>query len=209
MEKLKKLYTEIHNCHICPAMDREKALRDIKYTNLNADVFIVAQALASNTLRKSGINFYKQDGTIGNTGKQLEKFLNKFNRTVNPDKIKCVYNTEIAQCYPGKTKNGKGDRKPSEQEMKNCLKFLIQEIEIIKPKIILLMGKSSRDAFYKYILNKKNYPPFSAMVGCLDTYDNIPVMPIQHASGANPGFLRMLKDISLVNKIKEILTDEL
>ena len=208
MDELKKLYTKIHNCHICPAMDREKALRDIKRTNLNADVFVVSQALAGNTLRKSGINFYNQDGTIGNTGKQLEKFLNTFDRTVNPESTKCVYNTEIAQCYPGKAKKGWGDRKPSDQEMRNCLKFLIQEIELIKPKIILLMGKSSRDAFYKYILNNENYPPFSEQVGSLDTYNDIPVVPIQHASGANPRFSRMLKDTSLVNKIDEILTNE-
>ncbi len=187
-------------------MDREKALRDIECTNLDADVFIISQALARDTLRKSGVNFYKQDGTIGNTGKQLNKFLNKFGRTINPDSTKCVYNTEIAQCYPGKAKKGKGDRKPLEQEMRDCLNFLIQEIELIKPKIILLMGKSSRDSFYKFVL-KKSYPlRFTEYVGNIDYYNkDIPVISVQHASGANPRFKRMLEDESIIQKIKKII----
>lgn len=186
-------------------MDCNKALRKIERTNINADVLIISQALAGDSLRLSGINFFRPDGTVGNTGKMLEKFLNKFDRTINPDSSKCIYNTEIAQCFPGKNKNGRGDRKPLEQEIKNCIHFLLKEIGLIKPKIILLMGKSSRDSFFKYILCKESYPPFSEHVGIINYYNGIPVIPIQHASGANPNYSRMLKDESLVYKIEEII----
>ena len=37
--KLLKLYTEIHNCHICDNMD--KVCRNIEKTNINSDVLIV------------------------------------------------------------------------------------------------------------------------------------------------------------------------
>lgn len=167
-EKMLELFNEIKNCHKCPAMYPEKALRKIDQTNLTADVFIVSQALARDTLRESGINFYKLDGSIGNTGKQLDKFLSLFDRKINPASAKCVYNTEIAQCYPGKNKTGKGDRKPSKQEMENCIHFLIKEINLINPKLILLMGKSSMDSFYKYIIKKENNSGFSEQVGNID-----------------------------------------
>jgi len=205
-EELRKLYLLIQKCDKCkPDMDTEKALRDINKTNYNADVFIISQTLAKDAVRKSGVNFYKPDGTFGNTGRLLNKFLVMFDRTIEPSSPKCVYNTEMAQCYPGKNINGKGDRKPTKKEIAYCQQYLIRELEIIKPKLILLMGKSSRDGFYRYFLNGKECPPFSQHVGNVDYYKDIPVIPIQHASGSNPRYPQMLKNPSIIKKIKEIL----
>jgi uracil-DNA glycosylase family 4 len=206
INELKNLYKEIHDCHKCPLMDPIKALRKIDATNLTADVFVISQTLAKGTLRESGINFYTIDGKIGNTGKQLEKFLNKFQRTINPESGNCIYNSEIAQCYPGKNKNGKGDRKPTKDEINNCIHFLLQEIDLIQPKVILLMGKSSRDGFWRYILKRK-CTSFSDHVGTVDYYNEIPVIPVFHASGANPRFSDMLKDEKLIETIKKLLNE--
>jgi uracil-DNA glycosylase family 4 len=205
-DELKDLYQKIFECHICPLMDSQKALRKVELTNTSADVFIISQSLARDTLRESGISFITKELKIGSTGRQLEKFLNKFGRTIDPKNEKCVYNSEIAQCYPGKNKNGKGDRKPTQDEMANCLHFLLKEIDLVKPKVILLMGKSSRDAFWKYVLKKKCLP-FSEHVGKLDYYNGIPIIPIQHASGANPRYKKMLANEKLVSLIKDILNE--
>ncbi len=62
--ELEDLYQEIHQCHVCHDMDKEKAFRRMDSTNINADVFIISQALAENTLRKSDINFVKPDGSF-------------------------------------------------------------------------------------------------------------------------------------------------
>ena len=165
--------------------------------------------------------------------KNLEKFLNKFGRTIYPlidiqlsdsvvipkrqNGLLSVYNTEVTQCYPGK--DTKGDRKPNKEEIINCINkfFLIREIEIIKPKLLLLMGRLSRDSFFKYIL-KEDYPeslsehienisdtkiPLKEICGL-----NISVLPIQHASGANPEFYKMLKNDRLIGLIKEVLKSE-
>ena len=69
------LYSEIHNCHICPKMDKEKVCRNIEKTNMKSDVLIILQALAENTMRKSGVNFYYSNETMSTTGLNLEKFL--------------------------------------------------------------------------------------------------------------------------------------
>ena len=169
-EKLYELYKDIQNCHICAQMDREKSLRLVDAVNRKSDVFIISQTLAENQLRKSGVNFFRVDGSLGNTGASLERFLNKFNRTVYPHqevkvsgdvtisscnpKYKPVYNTEIAQCYPGKNKVKKGDRKPNSDEILNCNRkgFLTNEITMIQPRLLLLMGKASRDSFFDYFL---------------------------------------------------------
>lgn len=203
-DQIQHLYKEIHECKKCEKMNHEKALRKIEATNLFADVFVISQTLARSTLRKSGINFHTPDGKMESTGRRLEQFLTKFNRNLDPNSPNCVYNSEIAQCFPGKNKSGKGDRKPNKKEISHCLHFLIKEIELIKPKIIFLMGKSSRDGFYKYVM-KKDCPKFSNHVGKIDYYNGIPTIPIYHASGANPHYSKMLQDDFLIKSIKEII----
>lgn len=232
-DELNELYIDIRNCHECPRMDRENSLRLIKAVNTESDVFIISQTLAANQLRKSGVNFFQADGRLGNTGSSLEIFLNSFQRTVYPPRqvtissnvviSKCkqrytaVYNTEIAQCYPGKNNEGRGDRTPDSQELQKCIGkgFLIREIEIIKPKLILLMGKASRDTFFDYILKVRYPESLTEHIRRIVENGKLPwhtlrdsdfhVLPVQHASGANPRFRGMLFDTKLIKLIKEVL----
>lgn len=233
MSELDALYESINSCHVCPNMDTEKAPRLVKAVSLTSDVFIVSQTLAESQLRRSGVNFFQANGRLGNTGATLEKFLNKFSRTVYPhqkvtlrDSVtipKCregflsIYNTEIAQCYPGKKSGNKGDRLPTKEEISNCLAkgFLKREIELIKPKLVLLMGKASRDSFFSQVLQASYPESLSEHIAAITVSGAIPqfdigrikahVLPIQHASGANPRFFEMVKNNRLIEIIKEVL----
>ena len=51
------------------------------------------------------------------------------------------YMTAVTKCYPGKDRNGKGDRVPSKEEQRLCRPFLDQEIELVRPRVIILVGK--------------------------------------------------------------------
>ncbi|MEJ2746388.1 MAG: uracil-DNA glycosylase family protein [Anaerolineae bacterium] len=50
------------------------------------------------------------------------------------------YMTAVTKCYPGKGKNGKGDRVPSKAEQKLCRPFLEREIALINPRLMILVG---------------------------------------------------------------------
>ncbi len=50
------------------------------------------------------------------------------------------YMTAVTKCYPGKAANGKGDRVPSKAEQKLCRPFLEQEITLVKPRLMILVG---------------------------------------------------------------------
>lgn len=234
ISELSALYGKIHDCHLCPLMDREKQLRIVSAVDFNTDVFIISQALARDQLRMSGVNFFRSDGSLGNTGKNLEKFLNLFNRTVYPphevelNSGKCisraghgfqsVYNTEICQCYPGKSSAG-GDRVPGVEEIRKCIdmKFLESEISIIKPKLILLMGNKSRTAFYRAFLGVQDVSTLGADINVILKNGVVPelviggrivhYLPIQHASGVNPAFSRMLRNEGLVELIRGLLNE--
>lgn len=50
------------------------------------------------------------------------------------------YMTAVTKCYPGKGKNGKGDRVPSKAEQKLCRPFLEREIALVQPRVMILVG---------------------------------------------------------------------
>ena len=233
IKQLTTVYDEIHKCHICPNMNPIKERRNISAVSHKIKIFIISQALAEKQLRLSGVNFFQLDGTLGSTGKQLEKFLNLFYQTVFPpneielnngkiipqceDNYLSVYNTEITQCFPGKT--DRGDRKSNQDEIENCLEkeFLFNEMKFVKPKLLLLMGRLSINTFYKFVLGIEEKRSTNEIIDDIINKSSVPifnlngqkigVLPIQHASGRNPQYSVMLKNIKLINLIKEFLSE--
>ena len=127
-----------------------------------------------------------------------------------------VYNTELVQCYPGKAPGAKGDRSPTVQEIRTCIgkRFFIQELSLIRPKLLILMGRLSRNAFYQYILYKSYPENLSVHINqIIETEiprekienNDLYILPIQHASGANPEFQKMLKNDKLIALIDKII----
>jgi len=51
-----------------------------------------------------------------------------------------VYMAAVCRCFPGKNPNG-GDRVPSSAEIGNCADWLQAEIDLLKPELILPVGK--------------------------------------------------------------------
>jgi len=213
-EKLLNIFDEIYHLNVC-SKDTLKVRRDIAQINLNSKVMIIAEAMAPKQVRLSGVNYFYKDGRIGNTGKSLEKFLNLFNHSVYPENPNCIYHTEIVHNFPGyiKRHNKQSIRRPTQGEIKLSMKsgILQKEIDIIKPRTIILMGNIAYQTFYKYFLNiiPKNsltneIEQISLSKSC-NRYENIPVIPIQHSSGANPRFNKMFKNKNLIKLITELI----
>jgi uracil-DNA glycosylase len=51
-----------------------------------------------------------------------------------------IYMAAVARCFPGKGK-GAGDRVPDAAEIKNCSRHLKAELEALRPKLIIAIGK--------------------------------------------------------------------
>jgi uracil-DNA glycosylase len=89
-----------------------------------------------------------------------------------------VYLSSLTRCFPGKSPSGNGDRAPSKAELALCRHFLDRELEILQPKLILLVGKMAIDAF----LPKQ---PLTALVGRVFQCDGRLLLPLPHASGVS------------------------
>jgi uracil-DNA glycosylase len=58
-----------------------------------------------------------------------------------------IYIAAITRCFPGPSPSGRGDRVPSPFEMSNCSSWLDNEIALIKPPVIILVGRLAIQRF--------------------------------------------------------------
>jgi uracil-DNA glycosylase len=50
-----------------------------------------------------------------------------------------IFMSAVARCFPGKAKGG-GDRKPAPDEIDRCEGFVMREVEILKPQLVIPVG---------------------------------------------------------------------
>lgn len=74
-------------------------------------------------------------------GKTLFKWLNESTGLDEEELRSLIYFAAVARCFPGKHPSGQGDREPNKFEIENCKKFLEKEVEILKPDLIVPVGK--------------------------------------------------------------------
>ena len=228
---LNRLYEQIHACIRCVdapgcsmIKDSDRVIRILEKQAFASKVFLIGQALGEHTQRKSGRPYTYKSGKLSHSGQNLDKFLRLFGCSIDssdPNGYQYAYSSDIVQCYPGKKKSGQGDRKPSVVEVTNCINqsFLLHEIEVLNPRLILLMGKAGRDSFFRYVLRQPQFPPslsdhINEIVDKQQPPEyrlsdrNIYVLPIQHPSGANPKFKEMTENQKLVDLIRSCCSDK-
>ncbi len=124
MHKLDSIAENVKECQKCELCEtRTKAVPG--KGNFNADVIFVGEAPGKNE------DIYGEP-FVGAAGKRLDMILK--DTGINRED---VYITNIVKCRPPK------NRVPSKKEEESCNDFINQEIEIINPKIICVMGNTA------------------------------------------------------------------
>ena len=90
----------------------------------NADLLLVGEGPGEN-------EDLQGEPFVGRAGKLLDKIL----RAIGYNRTDKVFITNIVKCRPP------DNRDPLPSEVEKCLPFLIEQINIIKPKIIVALGK--------------------------------------------------------------------
>jgi len=103
---------------------------------------------------------------VGRSGQVLTKMI----ENVLFLKREEVYVTNIVKCRPPQ------NRDPEIEEVELCKEYLLKELEIIKPKIIVTLGRIA----FKYLLNDET--PISKARGKIFEFKGIKVIPIYHPS---------------------------
>jgi uracil-DNA glycosylase len=115
--------------------------------------------------------------------------------------------TDLCPVFPGyrPSRGGAKDiRAPGRVLVDSALEreFLKRELDIVKPRVILLLGSHAYEAFYLYFLRLRPRRNLSSLMlrirrGELRRYNGAVVVPFFHPSPASPAFTRWYKSFSL------------
>ena len=127
MDEYKNIVQACNQCDKCSFhADRSSAIVGRTLwsgdSNLNAPIMIIGEAPGFNE-DKLGIPF------VGAAGKYMQAGLDKLGLS------RKVYITNILKCRPPK------NRDPSDKEKENCAPYLKRQIELIRPYIIISIGR--------------------------------------------------------------------
>ncbi len=92
---------------------------------------------------------------------------------------KTQYMTAMTKCFPGKQKNGSGDRVPSRTELDLCNHFLEEELELIDPQLIIPIGRLAIGNFFGAVATLEE------LIGKEKKMDGRWLIPLPHPSGAS------------------------
>lgn len=119
-EELKSACENCHRCELCET--RTNVV--VGVGNENAEVMFIGEGPGEN-------EDLQGEPFVGRAGKLLDKML----AAVDLDRNKNIYIANMVKCRPPKNR----DPKPEEQEM--CIEWLRTQVRMIKPKIIVCLGR--------------------------------------------------------------------
>ena len=107
----------------------------------------------------------------------------------------------ITRCYPGPHPAGRGDRVPSREEQALCAPWLEQELALIQPHVLILVGRLAIGRFL-------GDQALTELVGQQFARDGRVLVPLPHPSGASQWFnapdnkLRLARALALLSQLR-------
>jgi uracil-DNA glycosylase family 4 len=89
-----------------------------------------------------------------------------------------TYLSSLTRCDPGKNPRGNGDRRPSLQEVALCKPYLEEELRLVQPKVVLLVGAMAIETFF-------GKGKLEAIIGTNQERDGMFFLPLPHPSGVS------------------------
>ncbi|MDQ6860628.1 MAG: uracil-DNA glycosylase [Verrucomicrobiota bacterium] len=115
-------------------------------------------------------------------GKTLFRWFDEFCGMDEAQMRARVYFAAVCRCFPGKASGGT-DRVPNPQEIRNCSSWMNDEFEILRPRLVIPVGKLAISQFVA--LGK-----LDAVIGrkfVMERAGNaFDLIPLPHPSGASP-----------------------
>ena len=85
-----------------------------------------------------------------------------------------VYIANILKCRPDTPGQSAGNRKPTPEEMKTCIPYLHEQIDLIQPKVIVALGATAVEGLLGKTIG------ITKLRGNWQAYRGIPMMPTYH-----------------------------
>ncbi len=159
ISSLTEIEEKIKKCHLCPLSKTRKNIV-VGEGNPNADLMFIGEAPGANE-DETGKPF------VGRAGMLLTKIIENVLHLKRED----IYIANIVKCRPP------NNRVPTLEEVASCKPYLLEQIKIINPKLIVALGSTS----YHHLSEDYNMP-ISKIRGEILEFGNAKLIPTYHPS---------------------------
>jgi uracil-DNA glycosylase family 4 len=149
-------------CVKCPNLASSRKTVVFGVGNIDAELMFVGEAPGADE-DEQGEPF------VGKAGQLLTKIIQTMGLTRDS-----VYIGNILKCRPDTPGQTAGNRKPTADEMSTCIPFLHEQIDLIRPKVLVALGGTAVEG----LLGKT--AGIMRLRGTWHTYRGIPLMPTYH-----------------------------
>ena len=164
-ERLAKLRDPVLACAKCPHLVTSRTQVVFGVGNPDAEIMFVGEAPGADE-DMVGEPF------VGKAGQLLTKIIETMGLRRSD-----IYIANVLKCRPDMPPGESGNRKPTPAEMATCKPYLLQQIEIIQPRVIVALGGT---AFEGLLGEDKVF--ITKLRGTWKEFHGIPVMPTYHPS---------------------------
>jgi uracil-DNA glycosylase len=172
VRQLAELHAEIRGCEKCVVAGYLAQANTVGATRgrIGDAVMVVGQAPGHLSVER-GMPFAGPGGVILDRWLQQAEFAEgALHRE--------VYLSALTRCDPGRNPRGTGDRKPSPPELALCRPYLLRELELVRPQVILPVGGMAITAF----LGPQR---LEDVIGASFERNGVLLIPLPHPSGVS------------------------
>ena len=162
-ERLAAMRDSVLPCALCPNLARSRTQVVFGVGNPEAELMFVGEAPGADE-DLAGEPF------VGKAGQLLTKIIETMGFARSD-----VYIANVLKCRPDMPPNTSGNRKPTLPEMNTCKPYLLEQISIIQPKVLVGLGATAMEGLLgadKFGITKKR--------GEWHEFAGIPLMPTFH-----------------------------
>lgn len=166
---LDEIDAKVHICNSCNKLVDKFPNSPTVFLGKNNDIVLVGEAPANNGWRKSHRLWKDVNGKVLPSGVVLQKLFDIIDRNIFETSF-----LESVKCYPLERKNLKSCSK-------NCKNIMLEQLQILNPKLIITLGEFPTRNLLEFKFEK-----FSEVVGNIYEINNYKVLPIYHPSPISP-----------------------
>ncbi len=167
---IRALQQRILRCRLCEEHGYIPVARPLVGGRPGDRMMVIGQAPGHRSIAK-GRSFSGPGGTI------LQKWLEQAG--FPPGYLhEHIYLSSLTRCDPGRNPRGDGDRRPSPAEVALCRPFLDAELQLLQPRVVLLVGTMAIETFFGKV-------KLEDVIGTFEERNGMMFLPLPHPSGVS------------------------
>ncbi|MDQ3414616.1 MAG: uracil-DNA glycosylase [Verrucomicrobiota bacterium] len=162
--RLSEMEARVAGCLKCPHLASSRTQTVFGVGNPAAELMFIGEAPGAEEDRQG-------EPFVGRAGQLLTKIIGAMGYSRDH-----VYIANVLKCRPDMPAGQPGNRKPTPDEMATCLPYLTEQIEIIRPKVLVALGATAVEGLLQI------REPMGKLRGRWHSYRETPLMITFHPS---------------------------